>query len=110
MGGLLTRQCSEPARIGAETRGGSGAGSLGGAQQLNGGGGVAEIFRDLHKPSRFSGGGGVAEIFRDLQKPARFSGGGVVAELFRITSPETDPIRSRERYTYHTFAHLPRYS
>ena len=40
-------------------RGGSGAGSLGGAQQLNGGGGVvAEIFRDLQKPSRFSGGGG----------------------------------------------------
>ena len=40
-------------------RGGSGAGSLGGAQQLTGGGGVvAEIFRDLQKPSRFSGGGG----------------------------------------------------
>ena len=43
-------------------RGGSGAGSLGGAQQLTGvcvgGGVVAEIFRDLQKPSRFSGGGG----------------------------------------------------
>ena len=37
--------------------GGSGAGSLGGAQQLTGGGVVAEIFRDLQKPSRFSGGG-----------------------------------------------------
>ena len=40
------------------SRGGSGAGSLGGAQQLTGGGVVAENFRDLQKPSRFSGGGG----------------------------------------------------
>ena len=67
-------------------RGGSGAGSLGGAQQLTGGRGVvAEIFRDLQKPARFSGGGVVAEMFRDLQKPVRFSGegGGVVAEIFR---------------------------
>ena len=47
------------------------------------GGGVAEIFRDPHKPARFSGGGVVAEIFRDPHKPARFSGGGVVAEIFR---------------------------
>ena len=93
-------------------RGGSGAGSLGGAQQLTGGRGVvAENFRDLQKPARFSGGGGVvAEIFSDLQKPARFSGGGVVADIFRIPSPETDPIRSRERDPCHTFAHLPRYS
>ena len=94
-------------------RGGSGAGSLGGAQQLTGGV-AAEIFRDLQKPARFSGGGGVAaELFRDLQKPARFSGGGgggVIAEIFRIPSPETGPIRSRERDTYHTFAHLPRHS
>ena len=38
------------------------------------GGVVAEMFRGLQKPSRFSGGGGgvVAEIFRGLQKPARF--------------------------------------
>ena len=57
-------------------RGGSGAGSLGGAQQLTGGGVVAEIFRDLQKPSRFSGGGVVADIFRGLQEPSRFSGGG----------------------------------
>ena len=72
-------------------RGGSGAGSLGGAQQLTGGGGV------------------VAEIFRDLQKPSRFSGGGgVVAEIFRITSPETDPIRSRERDTYTTHSLISR--
>ena len=56
-------------------RGGSGAGSLGGAQQLTGGGVVADIFRVLQKPV-------VAELFRDLQKPARFSGGGVVAEIF----------------------------
>ena len=33
-----------------------------------GGGVVAEIFRDLHKLTRFSGGGGVvADFFRDLQ-------------------------------------------
>ena len=62
-------------------------------------------------PDSVGGGGIVAEIFRDLQKPARFSGGGgVVADNFCITSPETDPIRSRERDTYHTFPHLPRYS
>ena len=92
------------------SRGGSGAGSLGGAQELTGGGGVvAGIFRDLQKPSRFRG-GVVAGIFRGLQEPARFSGGGVVADFFRISSPDTDPIRSRERDTYHTFAHLPRYS
>ena len=42
-----------------------------------GGGVVAEIFRDLEKPMRFSGGGGVVpEFFRDLQDPMRFSGGG----------------------------------
>ena len=44
-------------------RGGSGAGSLGGAQQLTGGGVVAEMFRDLQKPSRFSGGGGSSRDF-----------------------------------------------
>ena len=53
------------------------------------------------------GGGVVAEIFRNLRPD---SVGGVVAKKNRITSPETDPIRSRERDTYHTFAHLPRYS
>ena len=46
-----------------------------------GGGVVAEIFRDLQKPMRFSGGGVVADIFRDLENPMRFSGGGVVAEM-----------------------------
>ena len=36
------------------------------------------------KSTRFSGGGGVvAEFFRGLRKPTRFSGGGVVAEFFR---------------------------
>ena len=59
--------------VSGSPRGGSGAGSLGGAQQLTG-------------------------------------GGGVVAEIFRIPSPRTDPIRSRESDTYHTFAHLPPYS
>ena len=42
-----------------------------------GGGVVAEFFRGLQKPTRFSGGGGlVAEFFRGLQKPTRFTGGG----------------------------------
>ena len=36
--------------------------------QYRGGGVVAEIFRDLQEPTRFSGGGGVvAGFFRDLQ-------------------------------------------
>ena len=65
------------------------------------------------RPDSAGGGGVVAENFRDHQKPSRFSGGGgggVVAEIFRVTSPETDPVRSREGGAYHTFAHLPRYS
>ena len=42
------------------------------------------LFHDLRRPARFSGGGVVAEIFRDPHKPATFSGGGgVVAEIFR---------------------------
>ena len=42
-----------------------------------GGGVVAEMFRHLHNPIRFSGEGGVvAELFRDLQNPMRSSGGG----------------------------------
>ena len=50
-------------------RGGSGAGSLGGAQQLTGGGGiVAEIVRDLQKPSRFSGGGSSRNFSRDIHE------------------------------------------
>ena len=48
-----------------------------------GGGVVAEIFRDLKKPMRFSAGGVVAEIFRELRKPTRFGGGGgSTAEFF----------------------------
>ena len=35
---------------------------------VGGGGVVAEMFRDLKKPMRFSGGGVVAGIFRALQK------------------------------------------
>ena len=51
--------------------------SAGRPDSVGGGGVVAEIFRDPHKPARFSGEGGVvAEIFRDPHKPARFSGGG----------------------------------
>ena len=41
-----------------------------------GGGVVAEIFRDRRKPGRLSGGGVVAEISRDRRKPGRFRGGG----------------------------------
>ena len=42
-----------------------------------GGGVVPEIFRDRHKPARFSGGGGgvVAEIFRDHNKGQNFFSG-----------------------------------
>ena len=39
-----------------------------------GGGVVAEVFRDLKKPMRFSGGGVVAEIFRDLKKQCTRAG------------------------------------
>ena len=46
------------------------------ADAIQWGGGVAEFFRRLQKPTRFSGGGGVvAQFFRGLQKPTRFSGG-----------------------------------
>ena len=50
-----------------------------------GGGVVAEFFRDLKKPMRFSGGGGVvAEIFRGLRKHMQFGGGGGgVLQIFR---------------------------
>ena len=39
-----------------------------------GGGVVADIFRDPHKPAKFSGGGGgvVAEIFRDHNEGQEF--------------------------------------
>ena len=40
------------------SRGGSRAGSLGGAQQLTGGGGSSRNFLCLQKPARFSGEGG----------------------------------------------------
>ena len=36
------------------------------------------------RPHSVGGGGVVAEIFRDLVYPVRFSGGGVVAEIFRV--------------------------
>ena len=51
----------------------SGPRSLGG-----GGGGVAEISRDLPKPGRLGvgGGGAVAEMFRDFHKRTTFAGGG----------------------------------
>ena len=66
----------------ASPRGGSRAGSLGGAQQLTEGGVVAEIsFVSRSRPDSV-GGGGSSINFLCLQKPARFSGGGgVVAEI-----------------------------
>ena len=67
-------------------RGGSGAGSLGGAQQLTEGGGVAaEIFRALQKPARFSGGGSSRHFFVSrLHKPTRFGRGRGYGPRFRI--------------------------
>ena len=56
------------------TRGGSRAGSLGGAQQLTGGGVVAEL-SVISRSRADSAGRGVAAIFRGLRNPARFSGG-----------------------------------
>ena len=73
---------------------------------VGGGGLVAEFFRDLRKPMRFSGAGGgvVAEIFRDLlRKPIRFSGGGgggVVPHIFYkdfLTFPKGGPGRPLNR-------------
>ena len=45
-----------------------------------GGGVIAEIFRDLEEPMRFSGGGSSRNFSR---KPTRLGGGGNSAELFR---------------------------
>ena len=93
-----------------------------------GGGVVAETFRGLQKPARFSGGGGgssrnfpwspeagpiqwgggggvVAEIFRDLQTPARFSGGGGSSRHFFSVSHLQKPTRlgrGREILTTHS--------
>ena len=51
--------------------------SAGRPDSVGGGGVVAEIFRDPHKPAPDSVGGGVvAEIFRDPHKPAPDSVGG----------------------------------
>ena len=75
-----------------------------------GGGVVAEIFRDPHKPATFSGGGGVvAEIFRDPHKPTRLSGGGgVVAEIFR--DPHKPARFSGGGGWYQTFFGIPDYN
>ena len=66
------------------------------AIQWGGGGVVAEIFRDLKKPIRFSGGGGVvAENFRGLQKSTRFGGGGGGSSaqfFFSVTSKRHFPL------------------
>ena len=55
------------------------------------GGVVAEFFRGLQEPTRFSGGGVVAEFFRGLQEPTRFSGGGS-SRIFPW-SPRADAIQ-----------------
>ena len=103
------------------SRGGSRAGGLGGAQQRTGGGVVADIFRGLSQASRLGGGGGVvAKIFRDLSQASRlWAGGGgwvVVAEIFRdLHQSPTRFGREGALYhtfsnVYHTFAGLARYS
>ena len=56
---------------------------------MRGGGGSSRIFPWSPKADAIQWGGGgvvvVAEIFRGLQKPTRFSGGGgVVADLFPL--------------------------
>ena len=44
------------------------------------------------------GGGVVAQFFRDLQKPTRFSGGGVVADFFPCSpGPDHIPLSSVAR-------------
>ena len=60
-----------------------------------GGGVVAEFFRGLQNPTRFSGGGGggVAEFFRGLKKPAGFSGGWGSRRVFFPWSPKPDAIQ-----------------
>ena len=68
--------------------GGSGACSLGGVQQLTGGGVVADIFRDLQKPGPIQWRGGVVE------KLARFSGGGGSSKTkFRDLNSEAGPVQ-----------------
>ena len=75
---------------------------------VGGGGVVAEFFRDLQKPMRFSAGGGVvAEIFRDLEKPikpTRFGGGGgggSSAEFFfSVTSKRHFPLMGRPFFIF----------
>ena len=78
-GGFLNTQVYIPhVKLSHLCRGGSGAGSLGGAQQLTGGGVVAEMFRGLRKPSRFSGGGGSSRNFpwSPRNRPDSVGGGG----------------------------------
>ena len=49
--------------------------SAGRPDSVGRGGVVAEIFRDPHKPARFSGGGGVvAEMFRGYNQGQSFFG------------------------------------
>ena len=73
------------------TRGGSRAGSLGGAQQLTGGG-SSRIIRDLQKPGRFSGEGSSSNFPWSPQSGPIQWGGGVVAEMFRHP-PGAGPIQ-----------------
>ena len=58
---------------------------------VGGGGVVAEFFRDLQKPMRFSGGrGGSRRIFTWSPKAYAIQwGGGVVAEIFRALQKHT---------------------
>ena len=67
-------------------RSGSRAGSLGGAQNVLGGGVVAEIFRDLSQANRLGGGGGVTEIFRGPSKEGGEGGGGCTTHFRMFTT------------------------
>ena len=60
---------------------------------VGGGRVVAEIFRDLEKPMRFSGGGVVAEFFAGSKNICDSVGGGSSAELvFSVTSKRHFPL------------------
>ena len=76
LGGPLFHDLRRPARFSG--RGGGSSRNFSGSPQAGriqwGGGVVAEIFRDPHKPARFSGGGVVAEIFRYYNQGQQFFG------------------------------------
>ena len=70
------------------------------------------LFRDLHKPTRFSGEGGssrVADIFRGLQTRRKSVGGGVVAEFSQAKNPKLFP-RAQNTARVHSEAHFSQHA